>query len=379
MIESPLSYDAIRPYHEEEIPEVLQRLSQKPSFALLMRYLFPEQSIQQIEAKFAAIRNVDEFQDQYIRHAVWRMLKDSAGEVTWEGFEQLQPGKKNVFLSNHRDIILDSAILNVLLKDAGFSTSKIAIGDNLLVSGLVTDLMKLNKSFIVHRDVARQDMLAYSQRLSAYIREQIVKGIDSVWVAQRNGRTKDGNDQTHTGLLKMLNVSGSGTPVENFRELNLIPMSISYEFDPCDGLKAEEMVHLHQGISYEKDDKEGMIRGIRDPKGRIHLCLCTPLDQLIDQLPEPRNLNAWLRELADLLDHEIHHRYRLWPSNFIAADLLSGDNCHAHAYGGEEARRFQAHMETQLTGRKGDPALLRDQFLRIYATPVWNWEQQRKA
>ncbi|MDP5172165.1 MAG: 1-acyl-sn-glycerol-3-phosphate acyltransferase [Bacteroidia bacterium] len=375
MNDLPLSYDHIRPYFDEEVPEVLQRLSEKPSFFMLMQYLFPEQSGETIVERFSNIRSVEQFQEEYIRHAIRRMLADSAGEVTIDGIDKLHPDRQYTFLSNHRDIILDPGILNVILKEQGFHTTKIAIGDNLLVSGLVTDLMKLNKSFIVHREVARSDLMAYSQRLSQYIRDQIVEEIDSVWIAQRSGRTKDGNDETHTGLLKMLNISGKGDAKENFRRLNLIPMAVSYEYDPCDGLKAEELCHLHAGIPYEKDDKVGMIRGIRDPKGRIHLAFGRPVNEWIDELPEPRNLNVWLRELADALDKEIHLHFRLWPSNFIAVDYLEGNERHAAAYSEMDKQAFDAHMVGQLAKRKGDPEALKKQFLQIYAAPVWNREQ----
>lgn len=367
-----LTFEEIRPYFDHEVPQVLQRIGQKSSFAVLMQYLFPEQPLADIQAHFGKIERVRDFQATYIHQAVRRMLSDSTDGVTWDGFDQLQRDQKYLFLSNHRDIIMDSAVLNVLLHEQGFGTTQIAIGDNLMVSSLVTDLMKLNKSFVVHRDVARQDMLAYATRLSRYIREQIVEGKDSIWIAHRNGRTKDGNDQTHTGLLKMLNMSGAGDARQNFRELNAIPMAISYEFDPCDGLKAEEMYHVEHRIPYQKDDKMGMVRGIRDPKGRVHLSLGTPLRDWIDELPHPGNLNAWLRELGDGLDREIHENFRLWPNNYIAADWLAEDPHFRDEYSDEDEQRFEAHLQHQLADKAGDPESLRQKMLEIYANPVWN-------
>ncbi len=375
MNEHSLSYEEIRPYHPEEVPEVMLRLSQKPSFFMLMSYLFPGEPGEEVAAKFRAVASVEQFQTEFIRHAIWRILQDSAEEVTWEGFEQLRPDRRYLFLSNHRDIILDSAILNVLLHRMDLRTTKIAIGDNLMVSGLVTDLMKLNKSFVVHREVARQDMLPYSQRLSRYIREQICSGIDSVWMAQRSGRTKDGNDQTYTGLLKMLHLSGQADPLSDFLALNLTPMAVSYEFDPCDGLKAEERYHVQRGLSYTKDDKEAMIKGIREPKGRIHLAIGAAIAEWAEHLPVPRNLNAWLRELADLIDREIHLKFRLWPNNFLAADLLEDGNRHASQYTSADQARFEAHVTKQLSDKRGEPEALRTHLLEIYATPVWNQEQ----
>lgn len=370
--ESLLSFDEIRPYLDQEVPQVLKRLSRKPSFFVLMNYLFPEQTGEEIVARFSTITSVEQFQSEYIRHAIWRVVQESTSGVTIEGLEALNENTCYVFLSNHRDIILDSAILNVLLKEQGRPTTKIAIGDNLLVSGLVTDLMKLNKSFIVHREVARKDMLAYSKRLSNYIRTQITNREDSVWIAQRNGRTKDGNDQTHTGLLKMLSLSGPEDVKARFRELNIVPMSISYEYDPCDGLKAEELTHLYQGASYQKDDKVGMVKGIRGQKGRVHICLGSPVNDWLDDMPECRNLNAWLREFADSLDRILHQSYRLWPSNYIAFDLLEPGTRFVEKYNDQNVADFLHHMDVSLADMKGAPESLKCQFLEIYANPVRN-------
>lgn len=367
-----LSFDEIRPYFDEEVPGVLRQLSQKPSFFVLMNYLFPDQSGDEIVARFAEVTGVEEFQTKIIQHAIWRMLAESAEEITHEGLDQLEDGKCYLFLSNHRDIILDSAILNVLLKKRGRATTKIAIGDNLLVSSLVTDLMKLNKSFIVHRDVARQDMVPFSKRLSAYIREQIVSGADSVWIAHRNGRAKDGNDLTNTGLLKMLNFSAASGLKEGFKDLNIIPMAISYEYDPCDGLKAEELYHVNRGLPYTKDDKLGMVHGIRGEKGRIHLALGDHISTWIDKVQDNGNLNVWLRTLAEALDQEIHRNYKLWPANYIALDELNADSGHSNHYTEEEKAKFFRHMEYVLKDRAGERDGLRKQFLEIYANPVLN-------
>lgn len=372
MSDAHLSFDEIRPYFDSEVPGILKQLSQKPSFFALMNYLFPTQSKEEIITRFSSITGVEQFQTEIIQHAIWRMVEESADEISHEGLEQLEEGTCYLFLSNHRDIILDSAILNVLLKKRGRPTTKIAIGDNLLVSSLVTDLMKLNKSFIVHRDVSRQEMLPFSKRLSAYIRDQIESGDDSVWIAHRNGRAKDGNDLTNAGLLKMLNFSATSEPAQGFRELNIIPMSISYEYDPCDGLKAEELYHHDRGLTYVKDDKVGMVNGIRGEKGRIHLTLGSHISTWIDKVPANPNLNMWLRSLANALDQEIHNNYKLWPSNYIALDELHGNRTHARQYSEEDKAKFFAHMELALADKAGEKEGLKKHFLRIYANPVLN-------
>lgn len=372
MSEVNLSFDEIRPYFDSEVPGVIQQLSQKPSFFALMNYLFPTQSKEEIVERFSKITGVEQFQTEIIQHAIWRMVEESADEITHEGLDQLEEGKCYLFLSNHRDIILDSAILNVLLKKRGRPTTKIAIGDNLLVSSLVTDLMKLNKSFIVHRDVARQDMVPFSKRLSSYIREQITSGSDSIWIAHRNGRAKDGNDVTNTGLLKMLNFSANSDLAEGYKALNIIPMAISYEFDPCDGLKAEELYHTNRGLPYTKDDKVGMVNGIRGEKGRVHLKLGNHISTWIDKVTPIPNFNMWLRSLANALDCEIHKDYKLWPSNYVALDALNGDSRHSDHYNEEEKAKFFSHMEQALVERIGEQEGLKKHFLEIYANPVLN-------
>ena len=372
MEEDTLSFDEIRPYHDHEVNEVLMRLTKKPSFFKLMKYMFPEESGESIVENFKHIHTTLSFQEKYISRAIRKMVRDSSSGLTYEGLEKLDPEKPYLFISNHRDIIMDSAILNVLLFEHGYNTTEIAIGDNLMVSSLVTDLMKLNKSFIVHRKVPMHDMLAYSTRLSKYIRTTLTDKQSSVWLAQRNGRAKDGDDKTQASLLKMLNISGQRSLAENYGELNIIPMAVSYEIEPCGALKAEEWVHEHLGITYEKDDKTGMIRGIRDPKGRIHLHIGEPISPSLKDIPKDQKKNEWIQSLANLIDDQIFSLYKLWPGNYIASDVLSGTTEFADHYSQEEKEAFDQMLQKQVQAAKGDPDLLRMRLLSIYAKPVWN-------
>lgn len=371
MYNSVLSFEEIRPYQDEEVSAVMARLSQKHSFKILLQYFFPGKSIEEIEEGLLAVSSSAEFQDKYISKAIKRMKEESTDELSHRGFQYIDKAKGHFFVSNHRDIILDPGFLNFLLHREGFETTQNAIGDNLLVSALVTDLMKLNKSFIVHRNVERRDMLPYSQRLSAYVHATLAEG-KSIWMAQRSGRAKDGNDQTNPALLKMLYLKGKEDPIENFLSLNFLPMAISYEYEPCDMLKAEELTHLQTEVPYTKDDKVAMIRGIRDYKGRVHLEIGAPIQEKIKALPRSKRINDFLKDLADLLNKEIISLYKLWPNNYIAADLMAGNQEYAGFYSAEEKEKFSLYMEKKLRDMRGEADLLRLQFLKIYATPIAN-------
>ncbi|MEZ4774174.1 MAG: 1-acyl-sn-glycerol-3-phosphate acyltransferase [Bacteroidia bacterium] len=370
-------FHEIRPYFDEEINEVLQRLTTKPSFYMLMAYLFPEMSGEEVAESFKQIHSSREFQRQYIYRAMKGVSAESTDGLTVSGIEYLDPKRPTLYLSNHRDIILDSAFLNTFLFEQGFETTQIAIGNNLMVSPLVTDLMKLNKSFVVHRDVPRNQLYQYSERLSAYIRT-IIQGGESIWLAQKSGRTKDGDDRTHTGLMKMLHITGTNDLKASFRELNIVPMALSYEFEPCDYLKAEELVHIQQGLPYEKDDKLSMIKGIRDYKGRVHMAFAPLINDQLDKLDDIANRNDWVKALCDLIDSHIYRIFRLWPNNYIALDIQENSCRYEKEYSGADKDKFLTYLDSRLNEMKGPPELLRNQLLQIYAAPVKNRETADK-
>ncbi|MEO0898851.1 MAG: glycerol acyltransferase [Bacteroidota bacterium] len=370
MTDSLLSFEEIRPYYDHEVPAVLQRFIEKPSFFLMMGVLFPELKQEDIIKDLQQIKTVEEFQAGYIHETIVRIVGMSCQELTISGLDKLNKGDSYLFLSNHRDIILDSAFLNVKLHEEGFGTSRIAIGDNLMVSNLITDLMKINKSFIVHRSVPRQELMAHSERLSKYIRFSIHEEHSSVWLAQRSGRTKDGLDLTSPAILKMLNIANGEDMVQGFKGLNIVPMSISYEYEPCDSLKVEERYHKLKDLPYEKDDKVAMVTGIRAPKGRVHLALGEPMKESIAALPAEKRKNDWLKNLGELIDQQIHALYNLWPTNYIASDLLSGSNEHESKYTADEKQSFLTIMEERLADIKGEAEALRQLYLEMYAAMV---------
>ena len=374
MTEPILSFDEIRPYHDHEVKVVLEKLMEKPSFFSLMAYLFPQIPTNKLIASLKEINTTQDFQKQYIHKAIRGIVADSTQGLSYEGFAHLKKGESYLFLSNHRDIILDCAFLNILLVEHGYNTTRIAIGDNLMVSSLVTAMMKLNKSFIVHRSAPREKMLDYSRRLSAYISHSISKDGSSVWLAQRNGRTKDGDDKTHSGLLKMLGIHAESNYRETIKDLNIVPMALSYEYEPCDALKAEELVHLAKGLPYTKDDKLSMVQGIRDPKGRVHLSIGAPLKEEIEELNDISNRNKWVQSLAQLIDRHIYRQYKLWNTNYISYDLIHGGEKYADKYQPKQKEAFEAYMAQRLEWMKGSRKALKKQFLQIYANPVINRE-----
>jgi len=371
MRDSVLSFEEIRPYRDDEVKTVMARLAQKPSFKVLLQYMFPDQDQKKLENGLLKIDSTFAFQAQYISRAIQHMIDDSMGELTHGGFERISKNKGYLYISNHRDIILDSALLNYKFYQMGIETAQMAIGDNLLVSGLVTDLLKLNKSFIVHRNLERKDRIPYSNRLSAYIRDVLASN-KSIWMAQRSGRAKDGNDLTNPGLIKMLSLAGGDDYRASFKALQMVPMAVSYEFEPCDMLKAEELVHTMQDLPYEKDDKIGMIRGIRDPKGRVHVNLGKVIEGELAGLQDEKRVNGFFKNVAELLDQEILKLYKLWPNNYIAYDLLSGDHKFDSFYSSTDKETFLDYAQKKLAPMKGDPQLLNNKFLEIYANPLKN-------
>jgi hypothetical protein len=363
-----LSFDEIRPYRDPEVPAVLHAITQRPSFALLMGYLYPDTPTEELAQHLRQVKAVQEFQAKYIRKAMRNIARDSIAKLTQTGLDQLAPQVSYLFLSNHRDIILDSGLLNLLRHELGYDTTQIAIGDNLMITPMVTDLMKLNKSFVVHRHPPRQHAFAYSLRLSRYIRNLIEANQSSVWLAQRNGRTKDGRDQTQAALLKMLSLSDPDHWIASLQRLRIVPLAISYEYEPCDHLKAEESLAQAQGRPYHKDDKLAIIRGIREPKGRVHVAAGQPLHQELETLVGITNRNDFMRELGLLIDEHISRLYRRWPIQYAAYDLLHGGQVMRDHYQPADRAAMEAHVARRVAASQADDRqALRQMLYRIYA------------
>lgn len=369
-----MDFDAIRPYRDHEVPAVIEGLLKNPTFLGISERFFPEPRFSEIKGKMEQITTIKQFQQNIISLVAKLFLQQTTEGLSTSGVENLEPGKAYLFISNHRDIILDPAILNLTLNDAGLETTEIAIGDNLLIEPWISDMARLNKSFLVNRNVAPRQMYESSQRLSAYIRHSLVERKASVWIAQREGRTKDGFDRTHPGLLKMLVVSGADDLIENLSELNIVPVSISYELDPCDMLKARELMMKSESgyVKTAEDDLNSMVTGIMGRKGNVHLAIGKPLNEEIKSLGEFSSKNDQLKELAQMLDRQIMHSYKLWPSNFIAYDAIHQTQQYGHLYNSEDKARFDEYLNSRLA-KVGDKAdKIKKLVLGMYANTVIN-------
>lgn len=369
-----MNFDDIRPYRDYEVEEAIARLLNTPTFMGLGMQFFPKEQFEQIAQRLKEIKTIKEFQQDFISLIGKLFLSQTTEGVSSQGIENLKPSTPYLFISNHRDIILDPAILNIALNDAGFETTEIAIGDNLLIEPWISDMARLNKSFLVKRNVAPREMYEASQKLSSYIRHSIKERNSSVWIAQREGRTKDGFDRTHSGLLKMLSVSGGDDLIENLRELNIVPVSISYELDPCDLLKAKELI-LKMEAGYKKtpqDDLNSMMTGIMGKKGKVHLAIGTPLDQELDRLRTISNKNDQLKSLADMIDQQIMSTYRLWPANYIAYDLVHPGNAFSSQYNKPDKERFDNYIGERLATMGESAEKLKKNVLSMYANTVIN-------
>ncbi len=369
-------FEEIRPFWDQEVPEVVDRLVHHPGFYTLMNYVHPDWSEEQVREKVLHVGTVADFQSN-IAHPGMRLVTDRTIEnLTVSGLENIKKGETYLFISNHRDIILDSAILNIILFEAGHGTIQTAIGSNLLTSDLVSDLTRLNKNFVVKRNTGAREFYENSMLLSAYIRHMIADRQSSIWIAQREGRTKDGLDKTQPGLLKMLSIACDKTLRECFRELRVTPVAISYEYDPCDVLKIPELKAISREEKYEKTDDEdyhSILTGLTGNKGRVHISIGKTIDKELDTLADFPNVNDKLRILGDLLDQQIYQNYKLWPTNRLALDILDGNIQTASDYDGLDPDVFVKRMKERLHEANLKQEEDYNWLLNMYANPVRNF------
>ncbi len=373
-------FDSIRPYRDNEMTEVFKQLMNEESFKKLLLFLFPHIPTENFKNKLLSLQSIQEFQIGVIYPYIQEVIKNTTQGVNAEGFEKLDPNKSYIFISNHRDIVLDSAFLNILLHDHGHDTCEIAIGDNLLIFPWITKLVKLNKSFMVKRNLPARQMLQSSKLLSEYIRYDLTQRNSSVWIAQREGRSKDGDDRTQTSLLKMLNLSGKKTFADNFKELQIVPLSISYEYDPCDYLKAHEFILKKENPEFKKtqeDDLKHMASGIKGRKGRVNFKAGSPINGELESL-NSLDKNEQINKLAEIIDEQIHNNYKLWPGNFIAADIISNTKDFSHKYTKEEESTFNKYIEEHISrlDKDTDAKFIKDLLMEMYANPVKNFYKE---
>lgn len=369
-------YDDIRPYNEEEIPAAMQRIADSTSFPLLASYVYPNKDIEKVRQQIRSYTSVHNFQVEVMRCVNEQVIARSMTDFSYGGIEQLSPNEKYLFVSNHRDIMLDACLLQYVLFQNGHETSQITFGANLMQGQLVTDIGKANKMFKVERPQGNNPREFYmaSLRLSQYIRYVLTERHESIWIAQRNGRTKDGIDHTDQGIIKMFGMSYDGDKVDALEELHIVPIAISYEWESCDVLKALELYASRHEKYIKKpgEDLNSILTGIMQPKGKVHIEICKPITREDLALLSDCYLNEYNRKVAALIDKRICSAYKLTPNNYIAHDLRYGKREYAGKYYDDKQKNlFSKHMDSlKKYNEQCDMDILIDIFLGIYSNPI---------
>ena len=378
------NYDDIRFYNDAEVRDALKEYVKHPMIKGLLNYTFPNMAYAKIEEKVLTCNSIRDFQTSIIYHTVQKVLKKSSEGLSYSGFEKLDKNESYLYISNHRDIVLDTSLLNVVLYESGLKMTASAIGDNLVKKPFLLALSRLNRNFLVKRGLGPREMLQSSQKLSEYIRQLLLEEKRSVWMAQREGRTKDGNDRTQQGVLKMLAMAkGEDSLARYFQKLKIVPVAISYEFDPTDVLKLPEILAKRMETIYIKsanEDFKSILKGALGNKGRIHIAAGDPVNLKALQEIEVKfgSVNEQLQMLTASIDRRVHRNYRLWPSNYIAFDLLNSSSMFEEHYSIKEKRQFERRLTRRVDFKN---ALEVNSYLLMYANPVINQknlhEQQR--
>lgn len=382
MIEAERFSD-IRPYNDSEIPAAVTRISCNPFIEQIVSFLGIG-SAEDFRKLLLSCKTVDDFQERIMAFVVSDILKKTADKLTYSGLHYFDGGRKHVIITNHRDIVLDSAIIQLILHNNHVRTTEIAAGDNLISTQFIEDITRSNKMIKVIRSTSPREVYISSKILSEYIRQEVGGESSSIWIAQRGGRTKDGKDETEQGLLKMLDMSGSGDFIKDMTELELLPVAISYEYEPCDIFKTHELF-ISRRQKYQKapdEDTNSILTGIRQWKGNINFSFTEPVLPSEVEYCSKFEKNERFQELAKIIDRQIHSTYKLWPNNYIAADLMnsrkgSWTDKYAANYTQEQKAHFVEYKEKQLAKIEADASdaverkELEDIFLGIYANPVF--------
>lgn len=369
------NFDDIRFYHDEEVNPALQEYIKHPMIKALLQYTFPEKSFEEIKDLVLSCESIADFQSNVIYYSVEKVLERTSEGLCAEGFEKLDTSESYFYISNHRDIILDTSLINYTLLNHDLTMTASAIGDNLVQKPFLMALSKLNRNFLVLRGQSPREMLKSSMKLSEYIRTLLLERKRSVWMAQREGRTKDGNDHTQQGVLKMLAMAkGKKDILDYFSELKIVPVAISYEFDPTDMLKMPEVLAKRMKEEYKKsanEDFNSIMRGAIGQKGSINLKAGEVLNsEDFDYIrKQDLSVNDQLKEVASLIDRSIYRNFHLWPANYIAYDLLKNQERFADKYSEKDKRKFERRIERRVDMK--NPLAL-NSYLLMYANPVIN-------
>ncbi|MDD4593056.1 MAG: 1-acyl-sn-glycerol-3-phosphate acyltransferase [Parabacteroides sp.] len=378
-MEVPINFDDIRPLNNDEVRDAIESLINNADFERAFRYIQPDVDWKKFSETMRSYKTKEDFKSKLAYQIVMMVAGKTTFSLTISGRSRLPKDKKPcTFISNHRDIVLDASFLNVMLYDVGYGMTQVAIGDNLLIRSWIETLVRLNNSFLVKRNLPVRQKLDASAELSAYIRHTILETKESIWIAQREGRAKDSDDRTQTSILKMFNMSGDKDILSNLMELNLFPVAISYELDPCDYLKAKEFQQKRDDPEFAKsqrDDLLSMETGILNSKGRVHFTLTEPINESLAKLDPTLEKNELLGEIAMIIDKEIYKHYRFYPCNFVAFDLLYNTNRFSGNYGAKDKEQFVKYLQGQLDKivlQNKDEDFLRTKILEMYSNPLKN-------
>lgn len=367
-------FDAIRSFYDSEINEGILKVIDHPMMKALMNFCFPGVDDEIWKEQLRKTHSIRDFQCNFIYYGVQQVLEKSSEGLTTSGFEKLEKNTSYLFISNHRDIVLDTTLLNASLFEHGLDMTSSAIGDNLVQKSFLKILAKLNRNFLVQRGLSPRELLVSSKLLSEYMAQLLLHENRSVWIAQREGRTKDGNDETNPGVLKMI-AMGSDEPniMDYFKKIKIVPVSISYEYDPTDALKMPQLLAEANNEIYKKEKNEDfktLLSGIIGQKKRIHIHIGDVLDKEIDDIIENVDTtNKQVQALAQVIDDSILSNYKLWTTNFIAYDILNDSRRFSHLYTENEKLLFERRLELRIDH---EHPVAKQGFLDMYANPVVN-------
>lgn len=374
----PEEFDEIRPYSPEELPKILEELLSDSDFIEVIKKVLPDTPIEALANILRNCKTNLDVQKNIFYGLLHDIIKKCSDGFSFDSSQIADKNKGYTFISNHRDIVLDSGFLSVGLIDNGFPTTvEIAIGDNLLIYPWIKKLVRVNKAFIVQRALSMRQMLEASARMSRYIHFAVTQKQENIWIAQREGRAKDSNDRTQDSVLKMLAMGGNGDVIDSLKELNIVPLSLSYEYDPCDFLKAQEMQLKRDVEGFKKsqqDDLVNMQTGIFGYKGRIHFQTGPCINDELEALRGLPKVEIFTK-VSEIIDRYIHRNYRMYPANYIACDMLNGNTTMAEHYTAEDKAKFEAYLEKKISLINipdKDIDFLRERILTMYANPAIN-------
>lgn len=371
-------FDEIRPLNNDEVKDAIEGLVVNPEVKHALTYIMPDLNWEELTQKMRSFKTKEEFKSVLAHQIVMAIAKKSTFSLSISGRSRLTPGDCYTFISNHRDIVLDASFLNVMLYDVGYGMTQVAIGDNLLIRPWIETVVRLNNSFIVKRGVTGRQILEASALLSSYIHHTIKETKESVWIAQREGRAKDSDDRTQTSVLKMLNMGGDKDFLSNIMELNIAPVSITYEYDPCDYLKAKEFQQRRDNPDFSKSSKDDLISmetGILGYNGRVHFTLGNPINKNLAKLDKNMDKTMLINTIATEIDTEIFRHYRFYPGNYVAYDMLMQTNRFAGSYSVKDKVAFETYLHNQLAKidlPNKDEVFLRAKMLEMYSNPLKN-------